>query len=86
MPRLHPAVLVGWGSVALLTALVLVGVEPDGLWIYLPFLLSVVLLGLPHGAVDHVVLLRLRDAPFQAGPLLRVLTPYLARYARPMAR
>ncbi|MEO0742495.1 MAG: Brp/Blh family beta-carotene 15,15'-dioxygenase [Bacteroidota bacterium] len=78
MPRLHPAVLVGWGSVALLTALVLVGVEPDGLWIYLPFLLSVVLLGLPHGAVDHVVLLRLRDAPFQAGPLLRVLTPYLA--------
>ncbi|MEM8560506.1 MAG: Brp/Blh family beta-carotene 15,15'-dioxygenase [Bacteroidota bacterium] len=77
MPRLHPAVFVGWGSIALLTALVVAGVEPDGLWVYVPFLLSVVALGLPHGAVDHVVLLRLRDARFRVGPLLSVLTPYL---------
>ncbi|MEM6785530.1 MAG: Brp/Blh family beta-carotene 15,15'-dioxygenase [Bacteroidota bacterium] len=82
MPRPRAAsrlvLVLGWSSIALLTAASALGAEPTGLWLYAPFVASLVAFGLPHGAVDHVVLLRLRDASFQPGPLLRVLTPYLA--------
>lgn len=48
-------------------------------WVlWLPFVLSVVLLGLPHGAVDHLVALRLAGWRLRPLPLLAVLTAYLA--------
>jgi Brp/Blh family beta-carotene 15,15'-monooxygenase len=72
------AVVMGWFAVALLSLAAAVGVEPAGAWLYLPFALSVVLFGLPHGAVDHLVLLRLDGDPFRPRPLVRVLATYLA--------
>src|SRR6056297_582041 len=74
-----PAVVgVGWLAVLAPTLVVLAGVEPTGMWIYVPFVLSIVVFGLPHGAVDHLVLLRLAGAPLSPRPLLGVLTTYLA--------
>ena len=74
-----PAVVVaGWLAVLAPTLVALAGVEPVGVWIYVPFVLSVVVFGLPHGAVDHLVLLRLAGAPLSPRPLLSVLTTYLA--------
>ncbi|MEM1128630.1 MAG: Brp/Blh family beta-carotene 15,15'-dioxygenase [Bacteroidota bacterium] len=47
-------------------------------WQYAPFVVSLVLLGLPHGALDHLVLLRQRQQPLWSWSLLRVLAEYLA--------
>ena len=67
-----------WLLVAGLTALFAFDIAlPESLF-YVPFVASLVLLGLPHGAVDHLVLLRLRHEPLKFWSLLRVLTPYLA--------
>ncbi|NNF58273.1 MAG: beta-carotene 15,15'-dioxygenase, Brp/Blh family [Rhodothermaceae bacterium] len=68
----------GWLAVLLLTATAAAGAEPRGVGLYLPFALSIVLFGLPHGAVDHLVLLRLDNAPLRLWPLARVLATYLA--------
>jgi len=45
---------------------------------YLPLLLSFVLFGLSHGAVDHLVLLGLARKALKTGPLLLVISGYLA--------
>ena len=63
-------------AVVLLLAPLSLGLPPWAL--FGPFVLSLVLLGLPHGALDHLVLLRLRGHPLRSGPLLRVLVLYLA--------
>ena len=42
-----------------------------------PFVGSLVLLGLPHGALDHLTLLRLGGRPLRPKPLLGVLALYL---------
>jgi beta-carotene 15,15'-dioxygenase len=44
---------------------------------WLPFVLSVLVFGLPHGAVDHIVALRLWGRP-GAGALLVIFVAYLA--------
>jgi Brp/Blh family beta-carotene 15,15'-monooxygenase len=71
-------VRVGWLAVLAPTLVMLAGVEPTGLWVYIPFALSIVVFGLPHGAVDHLALLRLAGAPLRLRPLVGVLTTYLA--------
>ena len=45
--------------------------------IYLPFFLSFLLIGLPHGAVDHCVLLSLNKQSFTIKNLAKVILPYL---------
>ncbi|MFN3596928.1 MAG: Brp/Blh family beta-carotene 15,15'-dioxygenase [Rubricoccaceae bacterium] len=48
-------------------------------WVlYAPFAASVLLFGLPHGAVDHLAMLRLARARAGPLPLLAVLAAYLA--------
>jgi len=48
----------------------------DGEWQMLPLALSVLLFGLPHGAVDHLVALGLAKRALQPVPLAVVLTLY----------
>jgi len=48
----------------------------DGGWQILPLALSVLLFGLPHGAVDHLVALGLARRRLEAAPLAIVLTLY----------
>jgi len=67
-----------WAAVALAVALGPLAWGAPAWAVWLPFALSVVLLGLPHGAVDHLAALRLARQRLRAGPLLAVLTAYLA--------
>jgi len=76
--HVRAVVAAGWLAVLVPALVVLAGVEPTGAWVYAPFVLSIVVFGLPHGAVDHLVLLRLAGAPLSPRPLLGVLTTYLA--------
>lgn len=47
-------------------------------WEFVPFLVSMVFLGLPHGAVDHLVPYRLKKRPLTRRSLLVFLTGYVA--------
>lgn len=51
---------------------------PEGVWLYVPLLSSVIFLGLPHGAVDHIVLLKLNDKAYSLRATCSVVVPYLA--------
>ena len=67
-----------WGGVAasLLLAPVLVGAP---VWVLaLPWALSAVVLGLPHGAADPVVPFRMRGEPLRVGPVAAFSVAYLA--------
>jgi len=48
----------------------------SGVWQILPLVLSVLLFGLPHGALDHLVALGLAKRRLQTAPLAVVLTLY----------
>ncbi|MEM1041279.1 MAG: Brp/Blh family beta-carotene 15,15'-dioxygenase [Bacteroidota bacterium] len=74
----RPAVWLGWLSVPTLVLAAALGLRTEGAWLYAPFIVSIVLFGLPHGAVDHLVLLRLDGSPLRLRPLVRVLAVYLA--------
>jgi len=67
-----------WVAVLLLVPLGLVADSWPTWLLYAPFLVSLVVLGLPHGAVDHLVLLRLWEKPLRLGPLAAVIVAYLA--------
>ncbi|MEM7799508.1 MAG: Brp/Blh family beta-carotene 15,15'-dioxygenase [Chloroflexota bacterium] len=54
------------------------GFEPSGWLVYLPFLVSMVFLGLPHGAVDHLVPYRLQDKPVTLGSLSLFMLVYIS--------
>ncbi|MEM1096493.1 MAG: Brp/Blh family beta-carotene 15,15'-dioxygenase [Bacteroidota bacterium] len=69
---------IGWIPLGLVLALTLGGLTWTTAWIYLPLFASGVLFGMPHGALDHIVLLQQRQASFTASALGRVLLPYLA--------
>ncbi|MFC6837080.1 Brp/Blh family beta-carotene 15,15'-dioxygenase [Halomarina ordinaria] len=56
-----------WVALAAVTALVALGPPVPTLLLYLPFALSLLVLGLPHGAVDHLTLLRARGATAEGG-------------------
>lgn len=68
----------GWVVLALAALPFLAGVDLPLAYQYLPLIASVVLLGLPHGAVDHLVLPRARDEPLSARWLAAIGALYLA--------
>lgn len=72
-----PAHLAGATAFALGAILVLTGAT-EGLLLYLPLLLSVFLFGLPHGAIDHLVLLGLAERRMDLTGLILVCSIYLA--------
>lgn len=67
-----------WAVLGGVVAASLLGVGVDGPSRYLPLLASVVFLGLPHGALDHVAVPRARDATPTARSLAAVGALYLA--------
>ena len=81
-PDAHPAVrgAVIWPSVAvvlLLTVAFAAGLRVPGWVQYLPFAASLVLFGLPHGSVDHLVPSRLAGRAADARAVLAVVLLYL---------
>lgn len=44
----------GWTAMALVTVAAVAGVLPAGRWRYVPLVVSALVFGLPHGAVDHL--------------------------------
>ena len=67
-----------WGGVAASVALApLLAAAPPGV-LLLPWALSAVVLGLPHGAADPVVPFRMRGAALRAAPLAAFCVAYLA--------
>lgn len=70
--------LVPWASAILPIPIYVAGASfPQG-WQYLPFAASLLLLGLPHGAADHLVPGRLMWGKATAGSVLGVALLYLA--------
>lgn len=67
-----------WGVLTVAAVACAVGPAPPERLQYLPLLASVVLLGLPHGALDLLVVPRLRGRPAGMGLLLGVAALYLA--------
>ncbi|MEM8485006.1 MAG: Brp/Blh family beta-carotene 15,15'-dioxygenase [Bacteroidota bacterium] len=78
--RLHFSTLiqqVPYVCIALFVALHAILPTPEGIWLYVPLLASMLFLGLPHGAVDHMVLLQLQNKVCSPVALARVIFPYL---------
>jgi len=71
------AVRPGWAALVGTAVLVAAVGDLPLAYQYAPLVVSVVLLGLPHGAVDHLVLPRQRDEPLAAGWLAAVGGVYL---------
>jgi len=70
-----------WAGVLILTALLLgakqSGILPENWWL-IPWLLSLVLFGLPHGAIDHEVALKLwQPRPPPRWAMVAILAAYL---------
>ncbi len=77
--RLHAWLTVPiWGLFGLLALAYAFDITLPERWLFVPFIASLIFLGLPHGAVDHVILLRLRQQPMRLLSLARVIVPYLA--------
>ena len=67
-----------WAMVGLTASGLFGGGGTIPMWVQLiPFALSAVFLGMPHGALDGVVVARLVGQPFLSGPVLGLLTAYL---------
>lgn len=71
----------GWIALTVLGAMGIIGFSMPSWLVMLPLLLSVVLLGLPHGALDHNVLIRLRKESSGLRSLVRAVAPYLSMAA-----
>lgn len=70
-------ILPSWIVVGLLTVLFATGLEVAEPVQYAPFALSLIFLGLPHGAVDHLVPGRLSSSGVSAGSIVAVALLYL---------
>ncbi len=70
--------LPSWGLLAVVSLPFIVGAEVTGWVQYAPFALSLVLFGLPHGAVDHLVPGRLSGGGASVASIVRVAAMYLA--------
>lgn len=76
--RLAASLSFGFGAVLVVAmATTIVAGSPPLAYQYVPLALSVVVLGLPHGAVDHLVLPRARDDPVTPRSLAFVGVLYL---------
>ncbi|UQN10048.1 beta-carotene 15,15'-dioxygenase, Brp/Blh family [Deinococcus sp. QL22] len=73
-----PLTLIPWSSMALLLVLWLLFPQSLTRLMYLPLLVSTVLLGIPHGALDHLVPTRIG---WRWGQRLGVVVVYIAVYA-----
>lgn len=73
-----PLTLVPWSSMALLLVLWLLFPQSLTALMYLPLLISTVLLGIPHGALDHLIPTRLG---WRWGQRLGAVLLYIAAYA-----
>ena len=74
----RPGLALAWGGVAVSVALApLLAAAPPAV-LLLPWTLSAVVLGLPHGAADPVVPFRMGGAALRAGPLAAFCLAYLA--------
>jgi len=71
------SVLLGWVPVATLLPIALLGPEIPTTYRYLPLVASVVVFGLPHGAVDYVALPRARTGHLTARGVAVVVALYL---------
>ncbi len=77
-PTMERTVVLGsWLVTALATINALFTYRMPEWVVYVPFIASFVLIGLPHGAADHRVLLTLRGRPFSLLNLALVIVPYL---------
>ena len=72
------AVLPAWFSTLALLVFFAAGFSVPERWQYLPFAASLVFLGLPHGAVDHLVPARLSGRSVTPGSVLAVAGLYAA--------
>ncbi|NNE35366.1 MAG: beta-carotene 15,15'-dioxygenase, Brp/Blh family [Rhodothermales bacterium] len=73
--------IVVWPAWAIIVSLVVASdaVSDFPEWLmYVPFVASFILFGLPHGAVDHLVLIRLRGQKANSSSVVRAILPYLA--------
>ncbi len=70
--------LPSWALLFITAAPFIVGAEATGWVLYVPFALSLVLFGLPHGAVDHLVPGRLYSGVAPVGSIAGVFILYLA--------
>lgn len=73
-----PLTLIPWSSMALLLVLWLLFPQSLTRLMYLPLLVSTVLLGIPHGALDHLIPTRLG---WRWGQRLGAVALYIAAYA-----
>ncbi len=73
---------VNWPAFVLLAAgaggMFLTGWEASGGLVFLPFALSALIYGMPHGALDHLCLLRLLGWPLSFATVAAVVVIYLA--------
>ncbi len=73
-----PAAAAGWVALTVTVVAVLLAPSVPPLWGYVPLLVGIVLIGLPHGALDHLVPARVG---FRWGRTPAGVTVYLLAYA-----
>ncbi|MDS0260652.1 Brp/Blh family beta-carotene 15,15'-dioxygenase [Haloarcula sp. S1CR25-12] len=66
----------GWAATVALVAIALVGLSLPPTLQYAPLVASALVLGLPHGAVDHLAVARARGRPPDRGAVARVVALY----------
>jgi len=75
-PLRRVALAPGWVAVALVAVPALAGLDIPSALQYLPLVASVLVLGLPHGAVDHLAVARTRGRRPDREAILRIFALY----------
>lgn len=70
-----------WSLLFLLMLINWLGIVINGILEFIPFLISMIVLGLPHGATDHLIPFRLKKQPVTARFMSLVITAYVATAA-----
>ncbi len=71
-------IFLSWVAFCAVSLASLLGLRLPETWLVAPLVASILVLGLPHGAADHIVLLRQRGLPFSWFAVARVIVPYVA--------
>lgn len=74
----RPVMLISWSVCLIASAIVLFGATPSPAIQFIPFALSMVFLGLPHGAVDHLIPFRLLKRSVSVRGLAAIIAAYVA--------